>query len=759
MAPHARPPRPARGSRSFTTALATAALALGGAVAVGLPAGAEPPGPEQVPVRDAEHLDRAPVAVVTEGGVYVGWRMLGLDPEEIVFNVFRDGVKVNDAAVAGSTNLLDPDGAAGSVYRVQAITPDGAFWATEEFTPWAQNHLDVPLEVPEGGVTPDGVAYEYRASDASVGDLDGDGRLEIVLLWNPTNAKDNSQSGHTGNVYVDAYTLDGEQLWRIDLGRNIRAGAHYTQLMVFDLDSDGRAEVAVKTADGTVDGVGTVIGDPEADWRNEAGYVLDGPELLTVFDGLTGAAIDTVDYVPPRGVVDDWGDGYGNRVDRFLAAVAYLDGEHPSVVFTRGYYTRAVLAAWDFDGERLALRWVFDSDEPGNEAAAGQGNHNLSVADVDGDHRDEIVFGSATIDDDGTLAYATGLGHGDAMHVSDLVPSNDGLEVFAVHECMDCSGGRGATMRDAATGEILWSIPATRDTGRGAAADIDPRYPGAEGWAVGSGEWDDPTGYLMSADGERIGSSIPAANFVVQWDADLLYEIADHVFDDVPRTGDPYVYDWDHEAGEQVEIFAPEGVKTNNDTKGNPSLQADLFGDWREELVYRTEDSTALRIFTTTDVTEHRLRTLMSDPVYRLAVAWQNVAYNQPPHTSYFLGEGMATPPAPRIAYTDAPEPVVDTTRPLVELVEPTTGAVEELTIRVDASDEVGLARVVANVYADGVLVRSTQSRVDGDLTATHTATVALPPGDYTVRYNAHDLNGNVSRTYEHDVTVGAATG
>src|SRR5690606_14727367 len=304
-----------------------------------------------------------------------------------------------DAAVAGSTTLLDPHGAAGSVYRVQAITPDGAFWATEEFTPWAQNHLDVPLEVPEGGVTPDGVAYEYRASDASVGDLDGDGRLEIVLLWHPTNAKDNSQSGHTGNVYVDAYTLDGEQLWRIVLGRNIRAGAHYTQLMVFDLDSDGRAEVAVKTADGTVDGVGTVIGDPEADWRNEAGYVLDGPELLTVFDGLTGAAIDTVDYVPPRGVVDDWGDGYGNRVDRFLAAVAYLDGEHPSVVFTRGYYTRAVLAAWDFDGERLALRWVFDSDEPGNEAAAGQGNHNLSVADVDGDHRDEIVFGSATIDD------------------------------------------------------------------------------------------------------------------------------------------------------------------------------------------------------------------------------------------------------------------------------------------------------------------------------------------------------------------------
>lgn len=705
--------------------------------------------------RDAEYLDRAPVAVSTADGTYIGWRMLGLDPESITFNVFRDGVKVNEEPLSGSTNLLDPDGTSESRYRVQAITGDSAHWATDEFGVWDQSYLDVPLNKPADAYTKDGQPYSYRAGDASVGDVDGDGQLEIVLLWTPTNAKDNSHAGYTGNVFVDAYEMDGTQLWRIDLGHNIRAGAHYTQLMVFDLDSDGRAEVVAKTADGTVDGEGTVIGDDGADWRNSSGYVLSGPEFLTIFDGRTGAAIDTIDYVPPRGDVESWGDGYGNRVDRFLAAVAYLDGEHPSVIFSRGYYTRAVIAAFDFDGEHLTERWVFDSSEPGSGDYAGQGNHNLSVADVDGDQKDEIVFGSATIDDDGEGLYSTGLGHGDAMHLSDLVPDNPGMEVFAAHECMSCSGNLGATMREAATGEVLWSIPATTDTGRAAAADIDPRYAGAEGWAIGSNVWNDPEGHLMSAAGEQIATSIPAANFVVQWDGDLLYEIADHVFDEETRTGAPVVYDWDYENAQQVAILEPEGVKTNNDTKGNPSLQADLFGDWREELMYRTEDSTALRIFTTTDVTEHRLRTLLSDPVYRLGIAWQNVAYNQPPHTSYFLGEGMQTPPAPSIAYTNAPEVSVDKTRPLVDLVSPSTaGPFQELEIRLDATDEVGLAKIVANVYADGKLVKSTQTRVGGDLAATHTATVSLPDGQYTIKYNAHDLNGNVSRTYTHAVTL-----
>lgn len=642
----------------------SSAQAQGQAQPAGAAAEADADAASQSPARAAERLGRAPVGVLTEDGVFLSWRLLGDESMDAEFHVFRDGEQLTEDPITNSTNFSDPGGTAESVYRIAVVTEGQLVWAGEEFTPWQDQWTDVALNKPAGGTAPDGVEYEYVANDVMVGDLDGDGELELILKWDPSNAQDNSRAGHTGTVYLDAYELDGTQLWRIDLGVNIRAGAHYSQPQVFDFDSDGTAEVIVKTADGTVDAQGTVIGDPEADHRNDGGYVLDGPEFLTVFEGATGHAVDTIDYVPPRGNVADWGDDYGNRVDRFLSATAYLDGEHPSAVFARGYYTRAVLWAVDFDGEQLSERWVFDSDDEGHEGYFGQGNHNLSVADVDADGRDEIVYGSATIDDDGTGLYTTGLGHGDAMHVGDFDPSWDGLEVFSVHESMNDSGNRGSTFRDAATGEILWSVPAERDTGRGAMADIDPRYEGAEGWNIGEdAAWDSPRGALRSASGEEIGADIPAANFVAKWDGDLLSEIVDHEFDEDAGEGIPVVYTWNYENGEQVPIFSPEGVRTNNHTKGNPALQADLLGDWREELIFRTADSSALRVFTTTDPTEHRLRTLLSDSQYRLAIAWQHVAYNQPPHTSYFLGEGMATPPAPHLAYTrpaPAEEPVDD---------------------------------------------------------------------------------------------------
>lgn len=652
--------------RAWKAAPAAAAATLAAALAfTGVPLAAADPGQAgpaaqaspaapapSGPTRQVETLDRAPVAVLTDRGVTLGWRMLGLDKDSVGFHVIRDGVQITDEPIRSTTTYVDPAGTAASKYVIKTVgNGNGQDKLSAEFSPLAQNYLPIKLDKPADGVSKDGKPYTYTANDSSVADLDGDGGYEIIQLWNPSNAQDNSKSGYTGNVYVDAYKMDGTKLWRIDLGRNIRAGAHYTQMLAYDFDGDGKGDVAFKTADGTTDAAGTVIGDAAADYRNSAGYVLSGPEFLTVFNGASGTIMDTVPYDPPRGSVAAWGDGYGNRVDRFLAGVAYLDGERPSMMFSRGYYTRTVLVTYDLVNGKLVKRWKFDSDVAGAEYK-GQGNHNLSVADVDQDGRDEFVFGSMTIDDDGTPLYNTKLGHGDAIHTGDLDPSRPGFETFAVHESMSASGNRGATFRDSATGEVLWSIPAVKDTGRGATGDIDPRFPGSESWAVGGdAAWNSPAGFLMSAKGERISDKIPAANFMAWWDGDLLREIVDHDFNAEAGVGVPTISKWNWETETSDRLLTATGARTNNGTKGNPSLQADLLGDWREELVFPSADSTELRIYTTTSPTEVRLRTLMHDPMYRTGVARETVGYNQPPHPSFFIGEGMQTPASPAVFY------------------------------------------------------------------------------------------------------------
>jgi hypothetical protein len=652
--------------RAWKAAPAAAAAALTAALAfTGVPFAAADPGqvspgaqtapaaPETSgPTRQVENLDRAPVAVLTDQGVSLGWRMLGLDKDSVGFHVIRDGVQITDEPIRGTTTYVDPTGTAASKYVIKTVgNGNGQDKLSAGFSPLAQNYLPIKLDKPADGVSKDGKPYTYTANDSSVADLDGDGAYEIIQLWNPSNAQDNSKSGYTGNVYVDAYKMDGTKLWRIDLGRNTRAGAHYTQMLAYDFDGDGKGEVAFKTADGTTDAAGTVIGDAAADYRNSAGYVLSGPEYLTVFNGASGTIMDTVPYDPPRGSVAAWGDSYGNRVDRFLAGVAYLDGEHPSMLFSRGYYTRTVLVTYDLVNGKLVKRWKFDSDVAGAEYK-GQGNHNMSVADVDQDGKDEFVFGSMTIDDDGTPLYNTKLGHGDAIHTGDLDPSRPGLETFAVHESMSQSGNRGATFRDASTGEVLWSIPATRDTGRGATGDIDPRFPGSESWAVGGdAAWNSPVGEMRSVKGELISQKIPAANFMAWWDGDPLREVVDHDFDAATQVGLPTISKWNWETQTSDRLLTAAGARTNNGTKGNPSLQADLLGDWREELVYPSADSTELRIYTTTSPTEVRLRTLMHDPMYRTGVARETVGYNQPPHPSFFIGQDMQTPASPAVFY------------------------------------------------------------------------------------------------------------
>lgn len=587
--------------------------------------------------RQAEYLDRGVVALPSGTGVYIGWRMLGDDPSNISFNIYRNGTRITASPVTNSTNFFDASGTTSAAYTVRPIINGVELTANAAKATWTNPYLLVNLNRPAGGTTPSGEAYTYSPNDLSVGDLDGDGQYEIIVKWDPSNSKDNSQSGYTGNVFVDAYKLNGTQLWRIDLGKNIRAGAHYTQFQVYDLDGDGKAEVAMKTADGTKDGDGVVIGSSSADYRNSSGYILSGPEYLTIFNGETGAAMATTNYVPARGTVSSWGDSYGNRVDRFLAGIAYLDGSRPSLIMSRGYYTRAVVAAWDWRNGQLTQRWVFDSNTSGNGAVAGQGAHSLSIGDVDADGKDEIIYGAAAINDDGKMLFSTGLGHGDALHLGDLDPTRAGMEVFMVHETPSAYGSHGVEMHDAKTGAILWSVSGEgADVGRGVTMDIDPRYPGDESWAS--------VGGLYSAKGALIGNTRPnSINFGIWWDADLLRE----------QLNDTMINKWDYTNSTNTRLLTAYnyGAASNNTTKATPGLSADLFGDWREEVIWRMDNNSQLIVFSTTAVTSYKLRTLMHDSQYRQEIARQNTGYNQPPHPSFFLGDGMSTPAAPSLSF------------------------------------------------------------------------------------------------------------
>lgn len=581
------------------------------------------------PGKQIEQLNRGTVAIQTASGTFVSWRLLATDPAGIKFNVYRGGTALLNSVPLNELNFLDAGGVASNTYSVRPVINGVVQPEWRAGTTWTAPYRTVPVQKPAGGTTPDGVAYTYEINDGTPADLDGDGSYEIIVKWQPTNAKDNSQSGYTGNTLVDAYKLDGTRMWRIDLGRNIRAGAHYTSIAAHDFDGDGKAEVMMKTADGSVDGAGVVIGSASADHRNSSGYILAGPEYLTVFAGPTGAALKTANYLPARGTVSSWGDSYGNRVDRFLAGVAQLDGARPSAVFSRGYYTRAVIAAWDYRGGNLTSRWVFDSTASGNGAAAGQGAHSFSVADVNGDGRDDIVYGAATIDSYGKLLYTTGLGHGDALHVGKFDPNRSGQQIFMVHESPSSYGQYGSALHDAASGAIIWGTSGENsDVGRGVCADVDGANLGTECWASRGG--------LKAVSGNQINATRPGAmNFAVWWDGDLSRELLDGTT----------VSKWNPSAATLTTVLngASYGGASNNGTKSNPVLTADLLGDWREEVVLRKSDNTALLVFSTTAGTTARLPTLMHNPQYRSQVAGQNMGYNQPPNPSFYLGNGMGS--------------------------------------------------------------------------------------------------------------------
>ena len=589
-----------------------------------------------------EKLSRGLIGIPTEEGMYFSWRMTLEDAAGLQFDLYRSSgggaeVKLNKEPIDRTSDFLDRtvDYTVDNRWTLKATTGEVATWTRlkgEKRNPY----LSIPVCKPEDGEIA-GESFTYTANDCSVGDLDGDGEYEIILKWSPSNSKRPPQRGFTGNTYLDAYKMDGRRLWRIDLGPNVRSGAATTNFLVFDFDGDGCAEICCKTGDGTVDGLGHRIGDAQADWKTwdkkspTYGKIVNGPEYLTVFEGRTGKELDSKEYIPTRYPLDGWGgvggncgnDNTGGRSDRFTAGVAFLDGKTPSPIMVRGWYGRTVVAAWTFTNGALKHTWTFDSAAPGWEAYSGMGNHSVTVADFDGDGCDEICVGAMTVYHDGKGLFTTGLRHGDALHAGRFIPSRQGMQVFGVHENEGdneiVKRTPAVAMFDGATGEIIWQDGLGQDAGRGVAADIDPRYDGAECWCN--------IGGLRRGDtGEIISNRKPdSCNFTIYWDADPLAELLDHVS----------ISKWNWNAESTDLLLKAEGVVSNNGTKGNPCLSGDILGDWREEVIWPSEDQTELRIYSTTIPAVDRRATWMNDRQYRLAIAWQNVAYNQPPHPSF----------------------------------------------------------------------------------------------------------------------------
>ena len=706
-----------------------------------------------------EKLNRGLIAVKTKTGIFLGWRLLadevsGYGDTGVTgsnFRVYRNGKCI--AEVSSSTNYLDAEGTVTDSYQVAAVRDGKEEEACRSAGAWrsGENYIDIPLQIPSSGLTPVREAYSYNANDMSIADVDGDGEYEYILKWDPTNSHDVSQKGYTGKCYIDCYKLDGRLLWRLDMGVNIRAGAHYTQFMVYDFNGDGKAEMAVKTAPGTR--MTTYLPNgrvkeefyitlPEEDarrgvsnadnyvcsredyynhlvqrfmnWHEEPevkagrwhatleecfgidkrykyplklrdaeelvdyfiheyapsrspkneldkfeGFIFKGPEYLTMFAG-SGQELETIPF--KFGRVDDglmWGD-YAmkriepcNRVDRFLSGVAYLDGERPYLIVCRGYYTRTTIVAYDFFEGHFREYFAIDSgfvpmknpfndnphtaqgSDPVYGSLAGQGNHSLSAADVDGDGCQEIIYGAAVIDHDGSLLYSSydylpdgtyaKLGHGDSMHVAKIDPDRPGLEIFNVFEGAT-EAPYGYALRDAETGKVLFGEYAECDLGRCMIGDINPKVRGLQVWADEK---------VYSCKGEELTDAPLSTNQCIHWAADLSTQVLD---------GCDYVHG-EHRGVVNDNVHGvmldPKNMAVNNGTKGNACLVADIFGDFREELVLRKADNTAIRIYTNVDLTEHKLFTLMHDIQYRTGVAWQNNCYNQPGYTSFYYAGDM----------------------------------------------------------------------------------------------------------------------
>lgn len=776
----------------------------------------------QTNARQMEKLNRGLIAVKTTAdtrgqavnGVYLSWRLLGDESlENQAFDIYKNGTKIHTTGVHDATNWIDTSGTASDKYKVVKAGEDAS--KETEVTPTSNNNCAKSNEVGNGNSEKNSFTYvdipisrpdpvermgdgkisnyytvdknhEGGANDASVGDLDGDGNYEIVLKWDPTDSKDSAGADFTGNAYIDAYKIDPNNdgyMWRIDLGKNVTSGAHYTQFLVYDFDGDGKSEVAMKTAPGTVDGTGhyvTEVGDTDEirNTDNTKSYIgtsgrLKGKnpftQYLTIFDGETGAALYTTDYIPYDAAENQyWGDSGAkyNRSERYLAAVAYLDGIHPSIVMCRGYYHDSVIRAYTWDGTELTMQWEHKGKKSESSTTLyGQGNHNLSVGDIDNDGKDEIVYGSAALDDDGkTVLGNTGLGHGDAMHMSDF--NNDGTqEVFSVKE--EQFKKYAEDLRVASTGKHFWSsgkLVTSDDNGRGVMDNIDDSYAKehsnalAIGWSSGIANAHDLNGDDVAAKPAGAGSGT-FDNFLVYWDGDLSRELLDANI----------IQKYYAATGTTKRFYGPSdgytltGGSTNNYSKRNPSLVADIWGDWREEIIMPVNKGSAtdqayLRIYTSTIPTDYRITTLMHDCQYRLSVAWQNVGYNQPTHASYYIGSvALATDESGNTLNYLAPAvPYTKVTYSAPEQVAVTGMTLEKKSIEVEKGKTETINAIITpeNATRKGITWTSSDTNV---ATVTNGVVKGISAGTATITATTKD--GNFTDTCEVTVMQNAVTG
>ncbi|MGN0107893.1 MAG: stalk domain-containing protein [Hominilimicola sp.] len=646
-------------------------------------------------LKQAEDLGRGLVAVpAKDGGILVSWRYLGTDSSSLTFEVYRNDEKIAD--VSDTTNYLDKDGKSGDTYKVKAS--DGS---EDTAAAWDKEYKSIPVKKYDKG--------KYIVDDASVGDLDGDGEYEIIVRRTPSDYFNQLNVDEaTGKIIdtreayplVEAYEMDGTYMWTLDIGKN-EANEIDVNFLVYDFDGDGKAEVVMRSYDGMTDGTGKKIGIADADYtqslqkQKDRQYFAEGNEYLSVFDGETGAEIARTDLLPVRDPLSSWSDKYTDtsrltkRASHYLLTTAYLNGETPSIVMVRGAWDAVKLAAWDYKNGEFTNLWQYDSSPTSRtDNLFNAWYHSVAVADVDFDGKDEILSGAGAVDDDGTFMYATyatvnadiKLGHGDAFDVAKMTPDYDGYYVWACHETKELPAN--IDLHDARTGQVIYGFNKPKDTGRSRAADIDPTSRGWEVWGstgtplmsfegkqlvegvaeelqpmlenetikLGSGEaladgWNtfryryaDGTYVKDDETGQVISTTLPM-NFKAFWDGDLLSELVDGTT--ISK------YNWNDKC---VDIlYEAFGSASNNGTKAVPCLTADIFGDWREEIIWRDAANTELRIYATPYETDYKIPTLMHDITYREAIAWQNNHYNQPANTSFYMGAETTSVPAPEI--------------------------------------------------------------------------------------------------------------